>query len=494
MFNVRWLPSVLGALVLGECMADAPPANPRAALESLVPPSAALPSGPSSRTPAPVSFQGTSAPRKASTNLVIRWGRRPDGVDARIVRQPLSRVLPELARATGWKVFVEPGVKGTVTSSFKGLPPNEALDRILHGFNHAVFGGTNGSRRLLVFDSKPSGATRAVAPADDLVIENELVAILKPGSGLSAADLARKTGGEVAGTLDAIGAARLRYPDADAAAAARDTLKDVDGVAVEDNRRFLNTDSAENAAEATPPRPLRIVPASSPEGRLVIGLVDTAVQVVDPSHEAFILARESVAGPSSNDPSLAHGTSMFSNLMKAAEATAGRAGGTAHFGVVSVDVYGAHDNTSAFDVALGIQKAVEKKANIINLSLSGDTDAPYLRQMIAAYRQQGVLFFAAAGNEPVADPRFPAAYPEDLAVTAGNSQGQFAPYANHGPFVDLMLPGTGVVPFQGDLWRVNGTSTATAHASGIAGALWNPSVGSPAHLESLLRKQFGIGP
>ena len=232
----------------------------------------------------------------------------------------------------------------------------------------------------------------------------------------------------------------------------------------------------------------------SPEGRLVIGLVDTAVQVLDPTHEAFILSRESVAGPTSADASLAHGTSMFSNLMKAAETTATRAGGQVNFGVVAVDVYGPHENTSAFDVAMGIQKAIERKANVINLSLSGDTDSPYLRQMVSAYRQQGVLFLAAAGNEPVADPRFPAAYPEVIAVTAGNAQGQFAPYANHGSFVDLMLPGTGIVPYQGDLWRVTGTSTATAYASGIAGALWNPSVGSPANLESILRKQFGVGP
>lgn len=466
------------------------PLHPRAALEAVA--------GPAARSVAqakqPVPLKGPTPGRAASTNLSIRWGRKPDGVDARILRQPLSKVLAELARATGWKVYVEPGVQGTVTSSFKGLPGNEALDRILHGINHAVLGGTNGTRRLLVFDSNPSRATRAVAPADDLVIENELVAILAPGSGLSAAELARKTGGEVAGTLEAIGAARLRYKDADAAAAARDALKDINGVSIEDNRRFLNTDTAEGAADATAPRPLRIVPASSPEGRLVIGLVDTAVQVLDPSHEAFILSRESVAGQSSTDPALSHGTTMFSNLMKAAEATAGKAGGPVGFGVVSVDVYGANDNTSSFDVAMGIQKAVEKKANVINLSLSGDTDAPYLRQMIAAYRQQGVLFLAAAGNEPVADPRFPAAYPEVIAVTAGNSQGQFAPYANRGPFVDLMLPGTGIVPYQGDLWRVNGTSTATAHASGIAGALWNPSVGSAANLESILRKQFGIGP
>ena len=457
----------------------------RTALEAIAPPV-------STDTPrAPLRPPATT--RTGSTNLAIHWGRKPNSVDARVIRQPLSKVLPALARATGWKVFVEPGVEGVVTSSFKGLPSNEALDRILHGFNHAVVTSTNGQRRLLVFHSNPSGATAAVAAADDLRVENEIVAVLQPGSGWSAADLARKTGGEVAGTLDALNAARLRYADADAANKARDTLKAMDGVSLEDNRRFLNTDSAETDDTGSTPRPLRITPASTGNGKLVIGLVDTGVQVLDPSHEAFILSRDSVVGGASADPALAHGTTMFSNLMKSAEATAGK-GGQVNFGVVSVDVYGANDNTTAFDVALGIQKAIERKANVINLSLSGDTDAPYLRQMISAYRQQGVLFLAAAGNEPVADPRFPAAYPEVIAVTAGNAQGQYAPYANHGAFVDLMLPGSGVVSYHGDLWRVNGTSTATAYASGAAGALWNPSIGSPANLEPILRKQFGVGP
>lgn len=461
----------------------------RAALESIAPPATPTPT-PTPRAP----LKPATPARAASTNLAIRWGRRPDSVDARVIRQPLAKVLAELGRATGWKVFVEPGVQGTVTSSFKGLKANEALDRILHGFNHALVTSTNGTRRLLVFDSNPSGATAAVAPSDDLRVDNELVALLKPGSGLSAADLARQTGGEVAGTLDAINAARLRYPDADAANAARDKLQGIDGVSIEDNRRFLNTDSAEAGDAAANPRPLRITPAATGDGKLVIGLVDTAIQVLDPSHEAFILSRDSVAGTASQDPSLAHGTTMFANLMKSAEATAGKAGAAVNFGVVSVDIYGANDNTTAFDVALGIQKAIERKANVINLSLSGDTDAPYLRQMISAYRQQGVLFLAAAGNEPVADPRFPAAYPEVIAVSAGNAQGQFAPYANHGSFVDLVLPGSGIVAYQGDLWRVNGTSTATAYASGAAGALWNPSLGRPANLEPILRKHFGIGP
>jgi len=435
-----------------------------------------------------------ASPVAANTNLTLVWRKKPDSVDAQIRRQPLTRVLPAIARATGWQVFIEPGVESTITSGFRGLPSREALERILSGFNYAVLRSTNARPRLVVFETAASKATRAIRPDDENRVENEIVALIAPGSSLTAEELAKRTGGELAGKIAALNAALLRYPDAAATDAARDKLASLDGVSLDDNRRLPNTDTAEPFTSNSPTTPLAIRPANADSGRLVIGLIDTAVQPLTPEYEAFLVGRESVAGQASANPDLAHGTTMFENMIKAAESTTGRSGGAVHFGVLSVDVYGPNETTTAFDVALGIQRAVEKNANVINLSLSSDLDAPYLHQLIGAYRQQGVLFLAAAGNEPTVQPTFPASYPEVIAVSAGSSSGQFAPYANRGPFVDLMLPGSGIVAFQGDRWLVNGTSTATAYASGIAGALWTPSIGSPANLEPLLRQNFGIKP
>jgi hypothetical protein len=57
-----------------------------------------------------------------------------------------------------------------------------------------------------------------------------------------------------------------------------------------------------------------------------------------------------------------------------------------------------------------------------------------------------------------------------IAVTAGDAPGRFAPYANRGSFVDVMAPGTSVISYNGQAWRVNGTSPAAAYISGaIAG-------------------------
>jgi hypothetical protein len=80
----------------------------------------------------------------------------------------------------------------------------------------------------------------------------------------------------------------------------------------------------------------------------------------------------------------------------------------------------------------------------------------------------GVVIFAAAGNTPVNTPTYPAAIPGVNDVTALSQPGQFASYANFSPQVDLALPGASVVYIGSQAFIVQGTSPATAYATGIA--------------------------
>ena len=65
-------------------------------------------------------------------------------------------------------------------------------------------------------------------------------------------------------------------------------------------------------------------------------------------------------------------------------------------------------------------------------------------------------------------PTYPAAYPDVIAVTAGDRKGNIAPYANRGSFVDVIAPGTSVVQFDNQSYLVSGTSASTAYVSGTA--------------------------
>ena len=142
---------------------------------------------------------------------------------------------------------------------------------------------------------------------------------------------------------------------------------------------------------------------------------------------------------------------------------------------------------------MGVYQAVNKGARIVNLSLGGDGNSPFLQKMIRDSHDQGVVFFASAGNEPVATPTYPAAYPEVIAVTAGTKQGVIAPYANYGSFVDVIAPGSSIVNYNGQSWLVTGTSASSAYASGIAAGMLERSCGlSGAELEAQVRASIGL--
>ena len=95
-----------------------------------------------------------------------------------------------------------------------------------------------------------------------------------------------------------------------------------------------------------------------------------------------------------------------------------------------------------------------------------------MRSVIQAGTQQGILFLAAAGNEPTGLPVFPAAQPEVVGVTALNLNGRnVANYANTGPFVEVAAPGAGVTVFNNQTFFGTGTSFSTAYVAGVAAGI-----------------------
>jgi thermitase len=194
------------------------------------------------------------------------------------------------------------------------------------------------------------------------------------------------------------------------------------------------------------------------------------MQSLSPNITQFLEPPISVAGPNSIPPTtLTHGTAMVNTIYDGLAATSSN--GSSPVKILSVDVYGNNPTTTTFDVANGIVQAVNNGANILNLSLGSSGDSQLLQNVINQASQQGVAMFAAAGNTPVTTPTYPAAYSGVVAVTASGPNGGIASYANRGSFVQVIAPGDNVVPFDGENYLVEGTSTATAIVSGTAAAL-----------------------
>jgi serine protease len=126
-----------------------------------------------------------------------------------------------------------------------------------------------------------------------------------------------------------------------------------------------------------------------------------------------------------------------------------------------------------------IERAADRGAHVISMSLGGLFGSSRLRKAIAYAHRRGVIVLAAAGNRaPFVV--WPAAYDEVIAVAACNARRDVWRGSSRGGAVDVTAPGESVwravvenkrdgLSF--DVLRGSGTSFAVASVAGVA-ALW----------------------
>src|SRR5688572_8637912 len=395
----------------------------------------------------------------------LNWRKDKDTVDADISSWSLVKTLEVISEATGWHVYLEPGTQRQVSTKFKDRSSDRALDLLLGNLGRALLPGTDGGpSRLLVFRTAQKDATQLIrAKKGAKPIPDELIVRMKKGKDVD--ELAKKLGAKVLGKSDKQNAGRLKFDSDEAAAAARETLKENEDVASVDPNFPIVAEPGMQGGSGNPLADLKLQPMKEGDP-VIIGLIDTAVQKVGNNYDSFLLPGISVAGDTSlPSDTPTHGTSMFETLMKSIDAFSPD-GSSTPVKVLPVDVYGNNGSTTTFEVGEGITRALEAGAQIINLSLGSDGNTPYLESIIQQGVDAGRTFVASAGNEPVTTPTYPAAYNGVTAVTAGDSPNSIAPYANYGDFVDAMAPGSAVIGYADQNWRVNGTSPAAAYFSG----------------------------
>lgn len=440
---------------------------------------------------------------------ILKWNRATRRVDADLLGWTLEYTLKRIAAATGWEVYVEPGLEARISARIEDRPAREALAVLLADVNFALVPSaskaTNRLPRLLVFRSSTSEATVAVRPPgtgedgtkDPRLLENELIVRLRKGGKAAIEELARRLGAKVVGSIDSLNAYRLQFDDPDAARAARESLAGDENVAsLEDNYAIAPPGQINRLGEsAVPPLGIRARPITKDGSAVIVALLDSAIPAAGSAHADFLLPALSVAGaaPAPSADGISHGSAMFETVLQGLALTQTAADGTP-VRVLPIDIFGSQDQTTLFQLAQGISLAMERGASVVNLSLSGPNASPLVQDLLRQGNAAGVMTFAAPGNEPTTAATYPAAYPEVIAVTASDRRGQVANYANRGNFVDLMAPGTSVVPFAGDTWVVNGTSVSTAYTSGLAAGLLADTGRKSADILAQLKQRLAFQP
>jgi thermitase len=428
--------------------------------------------------------------RAADTNSLV-WHKATDRVDADVRGMALWPLLEKIASDAGWRIYVEPDTTHTTSAKFKDLPSGDALKMLLGNLNFALVPRTNGVPNLYVFRTEMKNATQQVLvpKAAPKHVANELLVKLKPGTDADA--LAKLVGAKIIGRNDKLGLYRLLFDNASATDAALGQLKGNSDVAEVDYNYYFDPPPPVQALSSAPVGPLSLTlnpPGDS--GRVIVGLPDTAVQSLGDSLDKFMLKQISVAGDASvNSSDPTHGTAMAYSIL---EAIAQQSSGGSSVQILPVDIYGGSERTTSWNVALGIQAAVDNGATVLNLSLGGAGDSSVLESIIQQAIAAGIPVFAAAGNQPVTTLTYPAADTGVISVTALQQKDLIASYANYGSWVDLALPGTSIFYLNGAAYLVQGTSVSTAYASGVAAVNKASTTSTWAQIMAAMQTKFVV--
>lgn len=436
--------------------------------------------------------------KKESPKYILKFDSSTQSITAWIESMPLEEFLARLSEVSGWNIFVEPGTTHTVSAKFKERPVGEALQMLLGNLSFALVPQTNGPPKFFVFKTSMDDATQFVKPSktekpdfESPRIRDELIVTLKKG--VDANNLFESIGAKVVNKSDILNSYRLKFDSEESANKAREILKNNSRVAsVSDNYLYRPPQDIEGLLLGQLPQ-TKIAPASDAQGKLLVGLIDTPVQKTGTEVDLFLLPSVSVAGeakPPEDQPT--HGTAMAETLLRGLTAAINKT--ETGVRVLPLDAYGNSESTTTFEVALAVNTAIENGVKILNLSLGGTGDSPFLHDAIKRARDAGIIIFAAAGNNPDGTPIYPAAYPEVIAVTSADRNGNILPYANRGEFIDIAAPGTSIINFRGQSYLVNGTSASSAFAAGIAAGLASENKKSVDEIEQAIRQILAIRP
>lgn len=152
-------------------------------------------------------------------------------------------------------------------------------------------------------------------------------------------------------------------------------------------------------------------------------------------------------------------------------------------------VCGNNGSCWADDIAVAIRWAADNGAEIVSMSLGGDSQSSLIRNAVDYATSAGVLVVAAAGNDGPTDGSidYPGANAKVMAVGATDFADNVPDWSsrgvNDGDYVmeerevEFGAPGVGVESTwsDGSYRKISGTSMATPHISGLAAKLWQGS-------------------
>ena len=151
-------------------------------------------------------------------------------------------------------------------------------------------------------------------------------------------------------------------------------------------------------------------------------------------------------------------------------------------------VFGSVGSASSSTVALAMSACLQMKADVVSMSLGGDTATNVEARMARKLAKSGALVIAAAGNAGTTAISYPAGFPEVMSVAAIDSTKAWANFSQYNADVEIAAPGVSVL-------STVPTGTGRDAALSVAGTSYqaNPLTGAYVGNIDAPLYNFGLG-
>ena len=274
-----------------------------------------------------------------------------------------------------------------------------------------------------------------------------------PGMGMWLADVAAPSSFDISkarqGVMDVVGSDRAE---------------------VDLNHIYTAGTTMSSAKPGTAPRRALAFPDDTGDLPLRIGMIDSSVDLTHPSLAQSRVQSRSFVSASAKTPDF-HGTAIASIIAANSPDFLGLAPNAELFtAAVFEDDARQGEIASTLSLIKALDWLISSNVDVVNISLAGPPNR-LLESALRRVAERGILIMAAAGNGgPGAEPMYPAAYPEVIAVTAVDARGRVFRLANRGEYLDLAAPGVNLLHARagGGYASSSGTSFAVPFAATAA--------------------------